>query len=252
MSSRVDLPDLPVRLRVVGATDLEQQLLEAAASEQPSPDLSRRMAQAIGVSLVGGAVASATVAGKGVVTVAGPGAISAKLAGGTLWPWICAGLLAFGVAGGFVATRAKTAPALAPAARPAWPAGEGAPAAPAAPADLLPAIAVEPRPTETAPSPRRSPVTTASGLRAQIAMIDAARSALADGSSEHALEILRRYQDKYPAGGFRPEAAALTVEALARLGRIAEARSLAGRFLAEHGGGPLADRVARAAGLPRP
>ena len=69
------------------------------------------------------------------------------------------------------------------------------------------------------------------------------------GAGRRALEILRRYQDKYPAGSFRPEATALKVEALMKLGREAEARAIAERFVAEHRGSLLARRVAEIAGL---
>ena len=41
--------DLPEPLLAEGATDFERRLLGAAASERPSPELSARMAQAIGV-----------------------------------------------------------------------------------------------------------------------------------------------------------------------------------------------------------
>jgi outer membrane protein assembly factor BamD (BamD/ComL family) len=82
--------------------------------------------------------------------------------------------------------------------------------------------------------------------------VDAARAALASGTADHALERLRRYRDKYPAGIFRPEAAALKIEALVKLGRSTEARSLAERFLVEQGDTPLADRVAHLTGLAHP
>jgi outer membrane protein assembly factor BamD (BamD/ComL family) len=82
-----------------------------------------------------------------------------------------------------------------------------------------------------------------------VALIDAARSALSSGMADRALDALAQYQSRYPAGSFRPEATALRVEALARSGRSAEARALAERFVSEHPGSPLADRVARAAGL---
>jgi hypothetical protein len=45
---------------------------------------------------------------------------------------------------------------------------------------------------------------------------------------------------------------ALRIQALAKLGRMAEARALAERFVAEHRGSPLASRVAREVGLSAP
>ena len=79
-------------------------------------------------------------------------------------------------------------------------------------------------------------------------LVDAARDAVAWGAADKALALLRQYQDKFPGGVFRPEAAALKIEALARLGRGAEVHALANRFVAEYGDGPLTDRVRRAAG----
>jgi hypothetical protein len=100
---------------------------------------------------------------------------------------------------------------------------------------------------------RRSRSTApAADIQEQIALIDAARGALAVGASDRALGLVRRYQSKYLAGSFGPEAAALKIEALNKLGRSAEARTLAAGFAAEYGGGPLADRVARLSGRPRP
>jgi outer membrane protein assembly factor BamD (BamD/ComL family) len=90
-----------------------------------------------------------------------------------------------------------------------------------------------------------------SDLAEQIALIDAARVALAGGSAERALTGVRQYQARYPKGTFRPEAAAIKIEALVKLGRAGEARTLAERFLVAHGPSPLADRVARLAGLNR-
>ena len=92
----------------------------------------------------------------------------------------------------------------------------------------------------------------AADIQEQIALIDAARAAVAAGSGDRALTLVHRYQSKYPRGSFRPEAAALKIEALSKLGRNAEARRLAEKFVADHGGGPLADRVRRLGGLDRP
>jgi outer membrane protein assembly factor BamD (BamD/ComL family) len=66
---------------------------------------------------------------------------------------------------------------------------------------------------------------------------------MAAGASERALETLQRYLSKYPTGSFRPEATALKIETLVRMGRTKEARALADRFVADHRGSPLARRV---------
>ncbi len=86
-------------------------------------------------------------------------------------------------------------------------------------------------------------------LGEQIALLDAARAAAAANAGRRALELLRRYEEKYPTGSFRPEAVALKVEVLVKLGRTDEARALAERFVAQHRGTLLARRVAELAGL---
>jgi outer membrane protein assembly factor BamD (BamD/ComL family) len=94
--------------------------------------------------------------------------------------------------------------------------------------------------------------TTASDLASQIALIDAARAALAGGDSARALASVRDYQSGYPNGSFKPEVAAIKIEALLKLGRKTEARALAERFSANYGPGPLTDRVTRLLGAGQP
>jgi hypothetical protein len=95
------------------------------------------------------------------------------------------------------------------------------------------------------------PRPVAADIRAQIALIDAARDAVAAGAGNRALQLVRQYQRRYAAGSFGPEAAALGIEALVKLGREAEARAAAERFAAQHRGSPLAERVSRLTGLER-
>jgi outer membrane protein assembly factor BamD (BamD/ComL family) len=85
-------------------------------------------------------------------------------------------------------------------------------------------------------------------LSDQLALVDAAHRALRDGDAASALALARKYQTEYPTGTFRPEAAAIRIEALGKLGRTAEAHALAGSFAKTYGPGPLADRVAALAG----
>ena len=89
-------------------------------------------------------------------------------------------------------------------------------------------------------------------LRDQTSLIDGARNGLASGAAEKALTLVRQYQQRYPGGIFDPEAAALRIEALVRLGRSSEARGLAERFVATQPAGPLTERVKAVAGLARP
>ena len=61
--NRVTPPDskLPTQLRVVGATDLERRLLDAASRELPSVELTRKMQQALGLSIAASAMTAAAV-----------------------------------------------------------------------------------------------------------------------------------------------------------------------------------------------
>jgi len=235
--------DLPDRLLAADATDFERRLLQAATENRPSRTASARMAKALGVTAAFGVTTGA------VKTLAAGAAIS-KAAGGTtvIWPWISAGVVGVVVAGAVVATRVQHPPPQ-PRATPAV----TVPAPLPAPAPELvapePAAATETPATAPAPTRRNHGTATASELADQIGSIDAARDALAKGADRAALELLRRYQDKYPNGSFRPEATALKVEALVKLGRQSEARALAERFVAEHRGSLLAGRVAALAGL---
>jgi hypothetical protein len=244
--------DSPERMRDGGATDLERRLLRAAANEEPSPELRDRMAQAIGVSS-GSPGGPADGAGSGgAATKAGTGA-SATTGSSGLATWISAGLLGLAVSGVIVGAHLwrtgdrHEAPAPVHVIAPP-------PAAAAAPAETVPRTAVESPTGSVAPTPpgRSAPPGRPGDLREQIALLDATRMAVSTGAGERALELLRQYKDRYPSGSFRPEAAALRVDALARLGRRAEARAEAEHFLAEFGKGPLGDRVARVAGLDRP
>jgi hypothetical protein len=240
MSRSVD--DLPERMRVEGATDLERRLLDAVALEEPSPELSKRMALAIGIAPpVSTIPPDATAAG---TTAAGAG-------GGTtaVWPLLSVAILGLVTAGVVIGTRGGAGPAHQEVAPPAIvPPPAVLPASTPLPTQIMPALESTPSPS----SPPERVATTGDDLRSQIAMIDAARVAIATHAGQRALLSLQRYQAKYPKGSFHPEAAALKVEALMQLGRNPEARILAKRFVAEHGGTPLADRVARIAGLAQP
>jgi hypothetical protein len=243
------LVDLPERLLAGDATDFERRMLAAALEKKPSSAASARMGKALGVTVATVATAT-TTATAGTALAAGAAAAKAPVAAGAaMWPWISAGVLGLVVAGAVVATRiphtapADTAPASAPAAQPAPPVG----------ATSEPGDVTTQRPPAPAAASRRSRTATAAGAVAeQTAFIDTARAAVAERSDGRALEILRRYQEKYPAGLFRPEATALKVEALVHLGRDDEARALAQRFVAEHRGTLLGARVAEIAGLAKP
>src|SRR4051812_19121196 len=207
--------ELPERLASAGATGLEQRLLRAATNEQPARELSERMARGIGVVLP--AVGAAGATSPSTTTATATATTKAALSSSPLLPWISGALVAALVAGGFVVLRPNGAPPPAPAlsaprstvlktapelAAPAIPPAEATPstlASPQAPED------VAPKPLGSFASQRGRAATTTNELPKQVALVDAARAALASGSGERALSSVREYQTKYPNGAFRPE-----------------------------------------------
>ncbi len=244
---------LPSQLRVVGATNLERRLIEAGARELPSVELTKRMQQALGISLAAGVATAATIGTAKAATAAGAGSAAPAFA----WPAISIGVLALAVTGGVVGVRstvhhATNRPAMTLAARVPEPTPTLAPAeAPTATAPIAAPVArtaaIQIR--AAAPARHHAAAATPSDLRAEIALVDAARSAVAARSNERALALLDRYESSYPHGTFRPEVAALRIEALDHLGRTVQARALARKFIAVHADSPLAERVARVTDL---
>jgi hypothetical protein len=226
----------PKRLTVVGATDLERTLLHAARRERPSPELTARMAAGLGLSAAG------------AVTGAAPAAAAAPVAAAkaSVAVWVSAGVLAAAVGAGVVGVRLSSAPA--PAAHADRPAP--AVAAPRVEDPVVAAPAVTERRIEKVKKRPAAPAhvhAQAGDLRDQIALIDAARTAVKARSTERALALLHRYDATFPGGAFRPEALALRIEALDEAGRAPEARGLARDFLARYPESPLAARVAKIA-----
>ena len=109
----------PKRLTVVGATDLERTLLQAARHERPSPEMTARMAAGLGIS-VGAAITAASS------PVAAAPIVAAKT---TLGLWMPAGVIVAAVAAGVVGVRvsARPEPPAVHAARPATPMMRAAP-----------------------------------------------------------------------------------------------------------------------------
>ncbi len=243
---------LPEPLRTTGALELERRLLDAAAREEPSNEMLERMARSLGVATPV-ALAPSPRAGEGPLP--DPGLTSAGTATGTstLVPWLSGAFVVAAVTGAVFATRPGSDELVPPRAMDPVTAPTAALQAPPLAAPVLPAPssiedsgkAVNASPTEQRV---RSPK---ADIAEQIALIDAAGSAVSSGPANRALGLVRQYQSKYPTGSFGPEATALKIEALTKLGRTAEARSAAERFVIQHRGTPIADRVARLAGLPR-
>ena len=245
---RTNPPD-PARLTEVGATELERRLLAAVGRERPSLELTRRMRAALPIAAVTAAAATAH-AGTASASAAAPAL--AKAAGAkVIATWTTVALLSVGGLGGVVGvslfSRARTERSRvvagtiasephAPAAMP------GAPATSEGPRERLVKIpASTPAPTRH----RQLAQAGAGALGEEIALIDAARTAVREGAPARALTLLRRYRQSFPKGTFSPEASVLEVEALSANGEHDRAQTLARQFLAQHRESPLAPRVAR-------
>jgi TolA-binding protein len=109
-------------------------------------------------------------------------------------------------------------------------------AAPAEPPLPVPA----PAPTTLTPVPAVTPAQT---LTAEVRAIDAARSAVAHGAADEALQKLAAYRRDFPTGQLRTEAEVVTLEALAARGDHTALARRAAAFLARHPNDPHASRV---------
>ena len=83
----------------------------------------------------------------------------------------------------------------------------------------------------------------ASSLEGEVTALDRARSALAAGDANRALERLGQYEQAFPKGALRPEATYLRIQALSKAGQHGAARELAARFLAKNPSSPHAAQL---------
>ncbi len=247
-----DPTDLPPRLIAGEATEFERRVIDSALERRPSAAASARMARALGVTVTTlGTAATAKALAAETASKASSGAVASTTS--TLWPWISAGVVGLAVAGAVVGLRAhhRTSPMTGST---VLPPAVTAPASPV-PVPGPGAAALLDTPSSSLASAPERPIhhgrAAAPGgdVREEIAVLDTARAALSAGDAHQALNIVRRYETKYAAGSFRPEASAIKIEALLKIGREAEARDLARRFVAEQRGTFLAKRVAELAGL---
>lgn len=235
-----DDESVPERWCTDGASDFERRLLAAAGRERPSRELYERMALGIGISQVGASPPTEQV-------------LNAAPKAATPWrsllPWFSLTAVVVAVSG-YLAIHGShprlDAPVVAQPVHSAAPIASSDVVAALASGTTEVAAAAPPRSTASAPRSRGG--ATVADIQDQIALLDDARAALAVGASSRALELLQQYRSKYPTGSFQPEAAALKIEALTKLGRMAEARALSRRFIEEHRGSPLSDRVSHIVG----
>jgi hypothetical protein len=87
----------------------------------------------------------------------------------------------------------------------------------------------------------------ASQLSREVAALDTVRTAALAHQPERVLALLDAYQREFPQCALGPEAQVLRVEALARSGRLNQARVLAQKLLANDPSGPLSHRIRAAA-----
>jgi len=82
-----------------------------------------------------------------------------------------------------------------------------------------------------------------STLNAQVALLDAARSAIASAAFPEALRLADRYRADFPNGELAPEAEVVAIEALVQSGEQQPAALRAARFFARYPGDPHRARV---------
>lgn len=105
-------------------------------------------------------------------------------------------------------------------------------------------VVVEPHPiAATAPAPSVEPALRESMLREESRMVADARAALRRGDAGGALSMLEQIRAKFPGGVLVQEREALSIEALARSGRKADAAARAAAFVKAYPTSPLAARA---------
>ncbi len=247
------------------APELQEALRRTAAAEPRAYDTDRGLARlqaglvaAAGASAAGSAAAS-SVKGWLAWSLAAVGTLGL---GGAVYVGVTAGSesdVPARVDGADRRSRASSAPGATVSAEPE-PESEpsvmvAAAAEPAArgggqPFDVPPAEPTPSRrrigPPAAAPPPNDEPpvqsAPAAGQLRAETVQLAQVRRAL-EASPAEALRLAREGQRLFPHGVFAEEREALEVFALDRLGRDAEARAQATRFVARHPNGPLTSRV---------
>jgi hypothetical protein len=216
----------PRRLRDDPGSMLERSLLDAGRGYRASASTRRKALAAFGIA----SVATSTTAAATSVTKA------------ALTKWA----VVVGLVGGGAITSAhflaQPKPAPAPSALVVPASVRPAPAVPQVP-PAAPVVADNPIPSAP-PSPQRSePRAAAPALAAELSALDAARSSLSAGEPKAALKSLDAYARNFPRGKLSIEAEVLRIDALAKSGQTAAARSRAEAFIKRHPDSVLASRV---------
>jgi hypothetical protein len=204
-------------------------------------DARRRVVKSAILDVPSAEAKSRTMAMLGLDGGAMPSAPSSRRMG----RWLGVGIAGLALLGGSATlfSRAPRATAIQVAATARAEAPVVAASAPLLSASTAPPVA-EPVTAASAASPvferRREPE---DDLGPQLALIDGARAALAQGNAKEALTRLKEYEVRYPGGALGPEATALRVEALLRAGEVARGQALGKKFVSQHPNGPYAARI---------
>jgi hypothetical protein len=250
-----------------GETEFERELLASWGAEQPSEE-ARKAALAVALPAVGTAVAGSLAAEALLKPVAAAGSVTAKAAA-LGWPvvhWIALGSVVMAAAGG-VAVRYPPArlhlpmAVRAPASAPPLPVSRATAPSPAAPLtprtdargtpSVLPQSgAVSKATTQRSPTRQEASAVVDNersklGLGQEVAALDRARGALANGDAPAALRLLDRYESSFPNANLTQEATILRIEALLKQGSRRAAVDLGNSFLAEHPESSHSARVSR-------
>jgi hypothetical protein len=226
--------DEPERMLHQTNSALERALLHEARAYRGADDLREHTLAALGLASSAGIVGGllAWLASRSWTTK-----IFLALSTATLLAALPVAYVLFGRAAAPVAPP-PAAPIAAPAPRAVLAPPNAPPPVPeAAPALTPPQPAVLPAPSSHAPANANS------ALRAELAALDAVRSTLANDNPAGALSFLGAYFHTFPRGRLHLEAEVLRIDALAKDGRVDEAKSNAQEFLKRHPNSVLAARV---------
>jgi hypothetical protein len=228
-------------------TELERQLLDAARHDCAPEAMKLRMAAALSTLPP---LAAPTAPGQHVAGgAASTGGLWFSNAG--LW-----GTLTAAVVAGVVGWQALSRRAEPQATRTAVVEKSAvAPAAPgieiSAPLTTPPVIEMPP-PVAARVAPQAAVAPPSSRLREELALLDDARTSLAQRDTARALRLLDRHAQQFARGSLTPEADALRIDALVQRGATDRASKLSKRFLERNPAHPLAAHIATVAELRRP
>ena len=207
-------------------SELERKLLDAAKGDRIPPELGLRIASTLSIS--SGATAASAVAQSGLL-----------FSKSGLWGVLSVALLA----GAGALYTASSSPQVAATAS-ATPTVATVAVAPDMQAPVLPPAAAVPIEAALVTAPAAATKRDASGaLHAEISVLDRARQALETDAPEQAYRLLDQHRRRFAQGTLIPEAEALRIEALVRLGDSERAQRMTQRFLIDYPAHPLCERV---------